>query len=249
MRLASTLARDWALDVTEDNGATWVPVFGCSSLNAMFVTSEQDDSDIDQQGFASAIATGLAYSIEGACKRKGDTSSGSYVDDPGQAILRRRGRKTGLDNIVTARIYRKDALPDAYKCDHTVKWTDTAAGDVNALQQSTFTLTGRGKPEEISKPVRGALVTKIITRSAATAGTFTLSVVTATSTEVTGALPWNATALQVQAALEALVNVGESNVSVTGAPGGAWTANFSVLVTGMTGIGTSLTPSGTVTIT
>lgn len=249
MGLASTLARDWALDVSEDNGTTWVPVYGCSSLNAMFVTSEQDDSDIDQGGFASAIATGLAYSIEGACKRKGDTSSGSYVDDPGQALLRRKGRRTGLDNIVTARIYRKDALPDAYKCDHTVKWTDTAAGDVNALQQSTFTLTGRGKPEEIAKPVRGALVTKIITRSAATAGTFTISVVTAAGTQTTGNLPWNATALQVQSALEALTNVGEGNATVTGAAGGAWTAYFSVAVTSVTGVGTSLTPSGTITIT
>jgi hypothetical protein len=244
MALTSTLARDWALDVLDTDGTTWVNVKGLSSIQPMFVTSEQDDSDIDSEGFASAIATGLAYSIEGGCKRKGDNTAG-YVDDPGQSILRRKGRRTGAANVVTARIYRKDALPDAYKCDHTVKWTDTAAGDVNALQQSTFTLTGRGKPEEIAKPVAGALVTKIYTRSAATAGTFTLTV----DGQTTGNLPWNATALQVQSALEALTNVGEGNVIVTGAAGGAWTAKFSVTVTATTGIGTSLTPSGTITVT
>lgn len=245
MGLASTLARDWVLDVLDLDGSTWVNVKGLSSVQPVFVTSEQDDTDIDSEGFASMIATGLAYSIEGGCKRKGDNSSGSLVDDPGQAILRRKGRRTGVDNIVTARVYRRDSLPDAYKCDHTVKWTDTAAGDPNALQQSTFTLSGRGKPEEIAKPVAGAKVTKVITRSAATAGTFTLTV----DGQTTGNLPWNATALQVSSALEALPNVGEGNVIVTGAAGGAWTAKFSVTVTVMTGVGTSLTPSGSITIT
>lgn len=247
MGLASTLARDWILEALTAPG-TWTKVRALSSVQPMFVTSEQDDSTIDDEGFASAIATGLAYSIEGSCKRQGDNTAG-FVDDPGQDFLRKKGRKTGYDNIVTVRIYRRDGLPDAYMCDHTVKWTDTAAGDVNALQQSTFTLTGRGKPQEIAKPTAGALVTKVITRSAATAGTLTLTVVTAASTETTGALPWNATAMQIQAALEALVNVGEGNVIVTGAAGGAWTAKFSVLVTAMSGVGTALTPAGTITVT
>ncbi|OZE88032.1 hypothetical protein CH304_00230 [Rhodococcus sp. 15-649-1-2] len=243
MGLASTLARDWILEVQTAPG-TWTRVRALSSVQPMFVTSEQDDSTIDDEGFASMIATGLAYSIEGSCKRQGDNTNG-FVDDPGQDFLRKKGRKTGYDNIVTARIYRRDALPDAYRCDHTVKWTDTAAGDVNALQQSTFTLSGRGKPEEIAKPTTGASVTKVISRSAATAGTFTLTV----DSQTTSALPWNATALQVQSALEALSNVGEGNVTVTGAVGGAWTAKFSVAVTVVSGIGTSLTPSGTITVT
>lgn len=242
MGLASTLARDWILEVLTAPG-TWTRVRALSSVQPMFVTSEQDDSTIDDEGFASAIATGLAYSIEGSCKRQGDNTNG-FTDDPGQDFLRKKGRKTGYDNIVTARIYRRDALPDAYKCDHTVKWTDTAAGDVNALQQSTFTLTGRGKPEEIAKPTTGVSVTKTLTRSAATAGTFTLTV----DGQTTSALPWNATSLQVQSALEALSNVGEGNVVVTGAAGGAWTAKFSVAATAVSGTGTNLTPSGTITV-
>lgn len=243
MALTSTLARDWILDVLDTDNTTWVRVRGLSSIQPMFVTSEQDDSDIDSEGFASAIATGLAYSIEGGCKRKGDNTSG-YVDDPGQNILRRKGRRTGADNVVTARIYRRDALPDAYRCDHTVKWTDTAAGDVNALQQSTFTLTGRGKPEEIAKPAI-ATASKTFTRSAATAGTFTLTV----DGNTTGNIPWNASALQVQSALEALANVGEGNVIVTGPAGGPYVAKFSVAVTAATGTGTTLTPTGTITVT
>jgi hypothetical protein len=248
MGLTSTLARDWILDVLADDGETWTRVRGCSSLNAMFVTAEQDDSDIDSEGFASAIATGIAYSIEGSCKRKGDLVNGSVTDDPGQAILRRKGRRTGADNIVKARIYRRDSLPDAYQCDHTVKWTDTAAGDPNALQASTFTLTGRGKPEEIAKPTIATTVVKTITRGSATGGTFTLTVTTASGAQTTGALAYNISAAQLQSALEGLSNVGEGLVTVTGTAATTFEATFSVAVTNLTGAGTNLTPSGTITV-
>ncbi|WP_372443076.1 phage tail tube protein [Prescottella equi] len=49
-------------------------------------------------------------------------------------------------------MYRRDDLPDAYQAETTVKWTDSAAGDTNALQEFSFTLSGRGKPEDITKP-------------------------------------------------------------------------------------------------
>lgn len=42
----------------------------------------------------------------------------------------------------------------------------------------------------------------------------------------TTSIPYNATATQVQAALEALSTVGSGNVSVTGANGGPWIVNF-----------------------
>ncbi|NKU27228.1 hypothetical protein GS886_26295 [Rhodococcus hoagii] len=65
-------------------------------------------------GYASSIVTGLAFRIEGSGKRKGEQTTG-FVDDPGQSFLRQKGRKTGADNIISARIYRRDDLPDAYQ--------------------------------------------------------------------------------------------------------------------------------------
>ncbi|WP_275792632.1 phage tail tube protein [Prescottella equi] len=148
--LASTLARDWVLEVETATG-TWTKVRGLNSVSPIFEGAEQDDSDIDSEGYASSIVTGLAFRIEGSGKRKGEQTTG-FVDDPGQSFLRQKGRKTGADNIISARIYRRDDLPDAYHAETTVKWTDSAAGDTNALQEFSFTLSGRGKPEDITKP-------------------------------------------------------------------------------------------------
>lgn len=54
--------------------------------------------------------------------------------------------------------------------------------------------------------------------SSATGGTFTLSFATTTGTQTTTALNYNATAAQVQAALQALSNIGSGNVTCTGGP-------------------------------
>lgn len=226
MALASTLGRDWIFDVKNDSDV-WTRVRGLSTVSPIFEGSEQDDSDIDSNGYSSAIITGLAHRIEGSGKRKGDAGT----DDPGQDILRRKGRKTGEDNFVTARIYRRDALPDAYSSEYAVKWTDSPAGDTNALQEFSFTLLGRGEPEEIAKPT-SATTTKVFTVTGApTAGTWT---VTADS-NVTGVLARNISRLAFQSALEALPNVGEGNVTVTGdSASTGYTAVFSVALTTVT---------------
>ncbi|MCA1595070.1 MAG: hypothetical protein LC772_01380, partial [Chloroflexi bacterium] len=52
--------------------------------------------------------------------------------------------------------------------------------------------------------------------SAATAGSFTLSITYALRTLTTTAIPWNATALQVQTAIESLANVGYGDARTTG---------------------------------
>lgn len=239
--MALALGRDWILEINEGSG--WVRVKGLSSVSPIFEGVEQDASTIDDEGYSRTIVTGLGFRIEGSGKRKNDDNPG-FVDDPGQDILRRKGRKTGNENYVDARIYRRDDIDEAHQCEVSVKWTDSPAGDVNALQEFSFTLGGQGKPEEIAKPTVGVSVTKTITRSAATAGTFTLTV----DGQTTSTLPWNATALAIQSALEGLSTVGEGNVEVTGSVGGPFTAVFSVAVPAMSGTGTSLTPSGTITI-
>lgn len=46
------------------------------------------------------------------------------------------------------------------------------------------------------------------------------------SGQTTGTIAWNATAAVVQAALEALSNIGTGNVSVSGSAGGPWSVTF-----------------------
>ena len=115
--LSSTLARDWILEVLI--GSDWTRVRGLTSVSPIFEGALQDESTIDDEGYAREIATGLSYRIEGGGKRKGENTAG-FVDDPGQNYLRQLGRKTGQANKVEARIYRRDDLPDAYQGTHPV---------------------------------------------------------------------------------------------------------------------------------
>ncbi len=84
-----------------------------------------------------------------------------------------------------------------------------------------------------------------------TGGTFTLTF----GANTTAGIPWNATAAQVQAALELLASIGTGNVLVTGGPGPsvAWVCEFRGTLglapqAVMTGSGALLTPSGGVNI-
>lgn len=229
MSLASALGRDWKLEVLDSDGTTWVHVKGLTSVSAVFAGAMQDDSDIDSDGYASQISTGQAFSIPFSGKRKGDNMV-TLVDDPGQDILRRKGRKTGSENIVVARIYRRDSLPDAYQCECAVEWTDAAANDPNALQEFSGTLWGRGKPEEIAKPGSANTVKTFTVTGGPTGGTWTVTA----DGQTTTTLPRNVTALQLQSALEALTNVGEGNVIVTGTAATGLVATFSVALTTVT---------------
>ncbi|QIP39707.1 hypothetical protein G9444_2463 [Rhodococcus erythropolis] len=238
--LSSTLARDWILEVLI--GSDWTRVRGLTSVSPIFEGALQDESTIDDEGYAREIATGLSYRIEGSGKRKGENTTG-FVDDPGQNYLRQLGRKTGQANKVKARIYRRDDLPDAYQGVHPVKWTDTAASDVNALQEFSFTLGFGGKPEEITKPlVPSGTQVFTVGVGAATAGTFTLT----WNGKTTTALAYNATAAAIKAALVALDDgYKAADFTVTGAAG-----EYVITVPGgtVTGDGTGLT-GGTLTIT
>jgi len=151
--LATALARDWVLRVRDlsDDGGDWLFVRGLSSVSPIFEGAAQDASDIDGEGFGAQVVTGLNWRVEGSGKRKGENTTG-FIDDPGQNLLRRKGRRTGIDNMVEFQVYRRDELPDAYQGQGPVIWTDTAAGDPNALQEFSFQLIGNGKPEEITKP-------------------------------------------------------------------------------------------------
>lgn len=145
--LGTALARDWRLEVQTDTDE-WTHVKGLRAVQAIFEGAAQDDSTIDSEGYGSQIVTGLSARITGSGFRQHDGGT----PDPGQDFLREKGQKTGAANIIVARIYRTDELDDAYQMVTTVEWTDSEGSDPNALQEFSFTLSSRGKPEEIEKP-------------------------------------------------------------------------------------------------
>jgi hypothetical protein len=85
--------------------------------------------------------------------------------------------------------------------------------------------------------------------AAVTAGTWNLSIATRNqAAQVTSAnLPFNATIAQVQAALDAMSNVGSGNSIVSGSDGGPWNLNFNPALNGAVvyvGVPTAFTGNG-----
>ncbi len=151
--LASTLARDWALQVntgTKD-APKWTYVRGLSQFAPELKPKMQDDSDIDSEGYGSQIATALEMSFKGEGKRKGTDADGVFKQDPGQAFIRNAGRKMGLKNVIQARAWRTDGVQEGYEAHFSVEWEEKA-GKNDDLDEFSFTMMSRGKPLAI-KPV------------------------------------------------------------------------------------------------
>ncbi|QNE90516.1 hypothetical protein H0194_04560 [Corynebacterium incognita] len=154
--LNSTLARDWALQVNQGTieAPKWTFVRGLSQFAPQSTPTMQDDTDIDNEGYKSQIATALEMSFKGEGKRKGEKSAGTFTQDPGQAFLREKGRKMGLENVVQARCWRTDGVQEGYESYFSVEWEDQAGGNED-LDTFQFTMMSRGKPLRI-KPVETA---------------------------------------------------------------------------------------------
>lgn len=88
----------------------------------------------------------------------------------------------------------------------------------------------------VTTPGGTAAVHTLTMTGAPTGGTFTIT----WSTQTTAGIPYNATASQVQSALEALSNVAPGDVFVTGPAGGPW-----VLTWGGTKLGATAAPTAT----
>lgn len=197
--LASPLARDWILEVETATGV-WTRVRGLTTCSPIFDNSQEDSSTIDDNGFASEETTGHSYKVEGSGKRKGDSTVG-FTDDAGQDFLRKKARKSGIENKVKARVFRRDSLPEAYQNVHPVKWTDSPGSGINGLAEFSFTLGFNGEPEEIVKPlVPSGAQEFTVSVGAATGGTFTLT----WNGKTTTALAFGATAAVIKTALVAL---------------------------------------------
>lgn len=117
----------------------------------------------------------------------------------------------------------------SYSASHTITVTTTPAVPSGSGTNEQQTITLSGVP---------------------TGGTFTLTF----SGQTTSAIAYNASAATVDAALEALSNIGAGDVSVTGSAGGPWTVEFTNALgasnqPAMTGDGASLTGGSGQTIT
>lgn len=153
--LATTLARDNALQVRNLGDTEWTFVRGLRQLNPKFTGEMQDDSDIDGEGFGSNISTGQSYTIALDGLRKGELDGENFTEDPGQRIIRLAGTQTGFNNIIEGRNWRTDGTGEAYEAEFSVEYS-TSDGDRVALDAWTATLTSRGKPQRIDIPADGA---------------------------------------------------------------------------------------------
>lgn len=153
--LASTLARDWALQINKGiaDAPEWKFVRGLSQFAPSYKPKMQDDTDIDSEGYSSQIATAIEATFDGEGKRKGKIDADGFKQDPGQAALRDVGRKMGLRNVIQARCWRTDGVDEGYEAYFSVEWNEKA-GKNDDLDEFSFTMMSRGKPQRI-KPVEG----------------------------------------------------------------------------------------------
>ncbi|HYF71188.1 MAG TPA: hypothetical protein VD864_00125 [Nocardioides sp.] len=149
----STLNRKWYLDVSEDDGTTWVPVMGLTEFQPGTEATLQDDSDFDSEGFRSSTKTASAWSCTGTVRR-GVVTGGTPTYDPGQEMIRLAADEMGVANVLTVRFYEmEDGGPRvlAYRGEVATDWTDNG-GDMAANSTAGFTLTGRGRRIAITHP-------------------------------------------------------------------------------------------------
>lgn len=150
---ASTLVRKWYLDVSTDDGSTWVGVFGITEFKPALEGSMQDDSDFDGEGWLSEINSANRWKNEFKVRR-GTLASDEKAYDPGQEILRLAGGKTGVENVVLCRWYEMEPggpRVEAYQGKAAVSWSPDG-GNTEALDTVSVVTSGRGKRKTISHP-------------------------------------------------------------------------------------------------
>ena len=132
---------------------TWVFVNGLTSFGPSFEPTLEDDTDITSDGWASQAVAGNAFSIaiEGLVKGTDDETTSTFVPDPGMTAIVEASKQTGSDAHLHMRHWRTDNYPEALEYHVAVNATLTP-GKPNELQKFSGTLTGRGKPKDITKP-------------------------------------------------------------------------------------------------
>lgn len=150
---ASTTNRKWYVDVETGEPAAYVGVFGIQEFKDAVEGTLQDDSDFDGGGWKSETVTANKGSLEFKVGRK-TLASDATAYDPGQEVLRKASRKTGVGNRVKVRYYEME--PDgprveAYEGHASVTWTPDG-GAMDATSTATVKLSFQGEPKEIAHP-------------------------------------------------------------------------------------------------
>lgn len=151
---ASTTNRKWYVDV--ENGAdpaVYIGVFGIQEFKDAVEGQAQDDSDFDGNGWMSETITANKGSLEFKVGRK-TLADDQESYDPGQEILRKASRKTGVGNRVKVRYYEMEPdgpREEAYEGYASVSWSPDG-GDMKATSTATVKLTFQGEPKEIPHP-------------------------------------------------------------------------------------------------
>lgn len=153
---ASTTNRKWYVDVDSTDmsaDATYIGVFGIQEFKDNVEPTSQDDSDFDGNGWKSETVTALLGKLEFKVGRKTQQNAPTAYD-PGQEILRKASRKTGVGNRVRVRYYEMEPngpRVEAYEGFASVSWTPDGGG-MDATSTVTVTLTFQGEPKEIAHP-------------------------------------------------------------------------------------------------
>lgn len=142
--IISGVLRDWKLEVaaytTGADPTTWVPVKGITDFTPPAIEKNlEDDSSFDSDGWASEIATGLGWKVEGTVKR----ARASLTEDPGQAILRAAGSGMLEDGLVHVRIINATKPTEGRTGIADASFTDEGGAHTD-LTTASFSLSGRG---------------------------------------------------------------------------------------------------------
>ena len=130
---------------------TWEFVNGLTSFEPTYKPKLEDDTDLTSDGWESQAVTGNAHSIAIEGLVKGETAASTFTPDPGMTFLVEASKQTGKGAHVHLRYWRTDELSDAVEAHYAVD-ASLKGGKPNELQKFSGTLTGRGKPKDITKP-------------------------------------------------------------------------------------------------
>jgi hypothetical protein len=163
---ASTLVRKWLLDVNTGTVAApvWTPVRGILDFNPNLDPTLQDDSDFDGGGYKSQTVTALAWSAAFTVSRKAKADAPTVYDE-GQEFIRLASLTMGIQNSIGVRFYEVTSggpTTEAYQGLAAVSWSPKG-GAMDALDESSVTLTGQGARTSITNPASVPVGIPVIT--------------------------------------------------------------------------------------
>jgi hypothetical protein len=126
----------------------WVTVSGLTDFKPTINPTLQDDSDYENDGWASSEKTQQGWQIEATVLLKEDAG----LFNAGVEKMRLASDKFGDSSRVEVRWFDKDGKPEAYQGTALVTWERANTG-VPDLDAAKVTLTGRGARVEIANPL------------------------------------------------------------------------------------------------